>query len=1130
MKKITQLVCAYFCAHRKIFRIMRNTAIILMISAFQVFATGSYSQTVHFNLKARGATVKEVLTQIEEQSDFYFLYNSELIDVTRNVDLSVRNANVEDVLAGLFDPDEVDVVIRDRYIVLTPVDIGTFQAETYSGTVTDEAGQPLMGVTVRLRGTTQGTITDLDGKFMLGNVAAGSVLVFSFVGMITKEVPVTDRTTLDIVMVPDVIGIDEVVAVGYATQRKVNLTGSVVTVDTEGLETNAYTNTSSILQGKGSGVFVTQSSGEAGVDNASIRVRGMGTLNAGQAPLILVDGIASNMNNVDPMDIQSISVLKDAASAAIYGSRAANGVILITTKSGKKNQKLQVKYNTYYGISEVTNLPDMLNAYQHATLYNEAFTNDGLSPYFSEEELEGYMNAIHVDDIDFPDNLTGEQLALFNSDAGYYQDVDFAKLYFGRGHVQKHYLSLQSGGENSSTFFSLGYQDQDGVKRVGNWNTTYNALFKHNIYLINDKLNLYARLRYVRDDYDRGSDDGAGHWTEMPWTGYYFPNGYYAGEASEIQAFKLGAFNRTLRDEILGTIGANIEPVENLKFNMEYTLITANTEGKQFSPYFEAYDVIKGTVGASLSALQDSNHKRESHFGNATLSYDLSVGARNHFTFLAGGSFEDYLVTSFSASRSNLLNNFQPELILGDASTMTNSSNAYDVALASFFGRLNYNFNERYLLEFNLRYDGSSRFDQGHQWGLFPSASAAWRITQESFAENWSVIDLLKLRLSYGNLGNQSIATYAASDILDISGIYPIGDQVVSVAGISSLANKEISWETTTQYNAGVDFGFLSMFSGSLDVYNKLTKDALIRISVPSTTGVGSGPYKNIAQIRNIGWDFNLIWRKGIAGQLMMNVGLNMSGYTNEIEFLNSDTPYYFDYDKNTSSPKYVWMEGEAINSYLGYESGGIATQEDIDSDNLPTQLVTIGAGDLWYKDQNGDDVIGAEDRVIIGSPHPDFVFAFNVGLEYKGFDFSMLLQGVYGAETSTLDNLFRGDFRSVKNRPVFFMDRWRPENQDTYFPRVTLQSMKLPMSDYFIEDISFLRGKELTVGYTFPSGVTRKIFVNKLRVYMNMINAFTLTNYRGLDPERPDPSSGATSDSVHPPIKSVSFGLQVQL
>jgi len=496
MKEFAEQVFSIYHGHRKKIIIMRNTAIILMISAFQVFATGSYSQTAQLSLKVKDATIKEVLSLIEDQSEFYFLYNSELIDVTRNVDVSVNNAQVDDVLARLFNTNEVDIVMKDRYIVLTPVGGESVQPGTFSGIVTDEADQPMMGVTIVIKGTTQGTITDSEGHFTLSNVPQGSVLVFSFVGMATQEIPLKDQTTLNITMVPDVIGIDEVVAVGYATQRKVNLTGSVVTVETESLETAAYTSTSSILQGKGSGVFVTQSSGEAGVDNATIRIRGIGTLNAGQSALVLVDGVAMDMNSVDPMDIESVSILKDAASAAIYGSRAANGVILITTKSGKKNQKVKVNYNTYYSISQVTDLPDMLNAFEHATLYNEAFTNDGLSPFFTDEEIAYFEDAIHVDDLDFPNNLSEEELAIFNSDAGYYQDVDYAKLYYGKGHIQKHYLSIQSGGEHNSTFFSLGYQDQQGVKRVGNWNTTYNARFNHETNLINDKLNIYANLRF----------------------------------------------------------------------------------------------------------------------------------------------------------------------------------------------------------------------------------------------------------------------------------------------------------------------------------------------------------------------------------------------------------------------------------------------------------------------------------------------------------------------------------------------------------------------------------------------------------------------------------------------------------
>lgn len=522
--------------------------------------------------------------------------------------------------------------------------------------------------------------------------------------------------------------------------------------------------------------------------------------------------------------------------------------------------------------------------------------------------------------------------------------------------------------------------------------------------------------------------------------------------------------------------------------------------------------------------------------GTATATYQFNVSDRSKFTVLGGTSFEEYVYKMFGASRMDLLNNFQPELNLASSATMANWSSATDYALASFFGRLNYNYADRYLFEFNVRMDGSSRFNAGSQWSTFPSASFGWRISEEKFMEDASAIDNLKLRLSYGQLGNQNIDNYAARDLLIASenNPYPVNNELATTVGIGSLANKDITWETTTMANIGVDLNVFNQFSLSYDYYKKVSSDVLYRIAIPATVGINAGPYRNIAEVQNVGWDLTLGWNKKMSSDFQFGAKLNVSRYVNEITKLSeNETTVFLDqaYDDKTSSYLYVWQVGKPVNSFYGYRVGGVATQEQIDGGLIPEQNFDIEAGDLWYKDVAGNDnIITDEDRGIIGDPHPDFIYSLNLTANWKGFDFSLLLEGIQGMSELLYAPMYRIDFSSqAVNKPKYFLDRWTEARPSSTFPKIRYLRDKVRMSDFYVEDASYLRGKDLTIGYTLPKNTLGKIGLKNIRLYANFRNLFLLTNFRGVDPETSDYSDTSKGGKV-PPSKVYTFGIQVQL
>ena len=739
-----------FPGANKILLKMKLTLCIILFSFLGAMATDLYSQTTKLKLDLKNSTVRDVLGAIEYQSEFFFLYSEKVIDVTREVNIVERGSTVEKILDQIFAGTNVNYTIKGRQIVLSTPEANNFygdsdtqQQKSISGRVTDTTGATLPGVSIVVKGTTMGVITDMDGNYKLPNVAANATLQFSFVGMKMQELVVGSKTSINITMVEDAIGIDEVVAIGYGTQKKVNLTGSIASVSANELENRPMTQASQVLTGLISGVTVSQGSGSPGNDASSIIIRGMGTFSsAGNAPLVLVDGLASSIDAVDPNNIESVSVLKDAASASIYGTRAANGVILIKTKRGDKT-KLQVSYNNYVGWQKATALPELLESWEYATLKNEATANMGLGITYTADQIAKFKDGSD------PDN---------------YPNVPHLKnlLTSGSGFQTNHNVSFMGGDEKNTYLFSLGYLHQDGIVAKNtydkyNFLLNFDSKIKNNLNL---KVNLSGNTNATEQPGDtRGMTEMISFAVREPAVlagkrsdGTY---GYQDNFAPEAWMASNTFFDNSSRNFIGGVeLAWEIFKGITLSGKVGYNYNNYKNTTYLATVVLDQYKTIKPsklTVNPGESNILTLQ---------SLLQYAKKIN-QHSFNVLLGVSRESYRGDQITASRDNFPNNLLYELDAGASSNMQSSGTGSEWALGSYFGRLNYSFKEKYLFEANARYDGTSRFPEKNRWGLFPSFSAGWRISEEPFIKdnaNW--IDNLKLRISWGKLGNQNIGNY----------------------------------------------------------------------------------------------------------------------------------------------------------------------------------------------------------------------------------------------------------------------------------------------------------------------------------------------------------------------------------
>ena len=982
------------------------------------------------------------------------------------------------------------------------------QKKEISGTVSDSKGQSIPGATITVKGSTIGIITDINGKFNLSVPSETKILDISFVGMKTQEISIVGKQKIAVILEEDVIGLEEIVAIGYGSQKKINLTGSVTTISTKDLVSRPFASTSLALQGTASGVTVTSNSGAPG-SNGTIRIRGIGTLNDAN-PLILIDGIEGDLNVIDPNIIESIAVLKDAASSAIYGSRAANGVILVTTKRAK-GEKLSINYNGYVGVQSPMNLPDIVNAIDHMEMLNIAYKNSGATQMYADSYIETYRQNMVTD----PDH---------------YPNTDWQKeVLKGSGIIHNHNLTINGGGDKIRLLTSVGFLNQQGIIPISGYNRftlRNNADIK-----FSEKLNLKVDLQLIKKNTtapgtagEVASDGLSEVFLQMNRIPAIQPGKYSNGLYGEgWNGNNPIAFSTkdggSLKDEHLSLLCSfvlNYQPFKWLnaeflaapKYNELYTnnynkaVATYNADG---TPLF---------IRPEKSAL--TNKSNRSFYGNYYTALTANQSYKQHeFKLLLGSSLETFDNRYFQAFRDEFT---FPQYRVLDAGSMVNqqaSGNASEWALQSFFGRLNYDYMSRYLFEANARYDGSSRFANGHKYGFFPSFSFGWRISEESFMESIkSTVNNLKLRASWGMLGNQNIGTYPFASTLNL-GSYSMGGQIVSTAALTNMSNDLISWETSEMINIGLDATLFNTLSVSFDMYDKTTSDILLKLDIPLSIGL-TKPYQNAGKVRNRGWDFGIGY-KGKIREFKYGIDFNISDVKNEVLDLKGIS--------NTGLT--VNQEGYPINSIYALQSEGyFQSVEEIASH--ATQIGILAPGDIKYVNQNPDvdNIINDDDKVVIGSTIPRYTYGLNLDASYKNFNINAFVQGVGKADGYLYGRAIQ-PFYSAASAQEQHKDYWTLDNKDASFPRLTFGDTgnNYQQSSFWMKDASYLRLKNIQIGYDLPSRLAKTFGLENVRFYINGQNLLTLDNFwNGYDVETP-----VGTGTNYPQVKVYTMGIDIK-
>lgn len=1154
---------------KELLRIMKLTLLFILLSFGFVFASESYSQSKMLHLKMGKTTVKDVLSKIEDQSEFYFMFSSKIIDVNREVTVDFENQRIDKVLNDLFEGTDVEYTIRDRIIVLTTPDVlsegshSSMQQKNITGKVTDTDGLPLPGVTVLIKGTTTGTITDANGNYSLSTVPDKAVLQFSFVGMKAQEIEVGNKRMIDVTMEEISIGVDEIVVVGFGTQKKVNLTGSVSTVSSEILESRPVQNVAQALQGVVPGLnFQTAGMGGELNQQLSFNIRGAGTIGAGStsSPLVLIDGMEGSLNALNPQDIESISVLKDAAAASIYGSRAPFGVILITTKTGKVG-KTTVNYNNNFKWTSPLGLPKMLDSYTFALYWNEAASNDGEAAKFSQEVIDRIIK-FQNGEIDYGTipNTNGDRWQYYT---GSNANTDwFKEQYKSSAFAQEHAINLNGGNENVRYYLSGNYLDQGGLSRhSGDAFNRYTITGK-----VNSTISKFVKFNYnskfIREDYTEATHQTdlffhniARRWPTVPAKD---PNGFWS-DPSEIAQLEQGGRTIDQTDYNYQQGQLIITPIKGWNIFAEGNVrITNNNYHQDYLPAYSndvagnPFAIPVGSMSAGYSSVYEYNRKDNFFTSNIYSDYEFKLNSGHNFKVMAGFNSELMKYRTVSATNINLITPTLPTIntAAGSATYKPSVSGQYQHwATAGFFGRLNYNFKERYLLEVNARYDGTSRFMQDKRWNLFPSVSLGWNIAKENFWAWSNQVQVLKLRGSFGDLGNQNTSNwypfYATMPVYIANGSWLINGAKPNTSSAPGIISSLLTWERVRSWNVGFD---LSMFKNRLtmnfDYFNRMTYDMVGPApELPVILGT-SVPQINNADMKSYGFDFEAVWQDKI-GKLNYSVRGVLSDDQQEV------TNY-----PNPTGNINTWYNGRKSGEIWGYTTVGIAkTQAEMDAHlaNISQSVFSSkwGAGDIMYADLNGDKKIdggagvlgNTGDRTIIGNSTPRYRFSADLNAMYKGFDLRIFIQGVGKRDWMPNGPYFWGASGGMWQSAGFtdHMDYFRDENSimvkagkadinlDSYFPKPYFNSGKNQQTQTrYIQSAAYARLKNLQIGYSLPESIVSKIGISKARFYISGENLLTFTKMiKIFDPETVA-LSGWNDGKTYPLAKVYSCGFSV--
>ncbi|WP_379023809.1 TonB-dependent receptor [Parapedobacter deserti] len=1111
---------------------LRITIVLIGISIMGAHAH-SYSQAIHVSIQQR--SIELLFMEIQRQTDYAVFYDDQQV-ADQLITVKSNGGGIKDVLEAAFAQTDLTYRIDGKQIVVSakPATEPGRQDTliTVQGTVRSAGAPPqaIVGATIRELTSNRGVFTDNKGQFSI-RVGRNSRLQVSSVGFVPMEIAVNGRTQLDVALEPDVSDLDEVVVVGYGTQRKINLTGAVSAVSGADLESRPIANVGSGLQGLMPGVTV-RSTGNTAPGNRApeIRIRGVGTWGDAN-PLIVVDGIpGGNLNILNPDDIESISVLKDAASSSIYGVRGANGVILVTTKQGKAGSKPNISLNSYFGRQTPTALPDFLGSPDYMMLQNEANINAGQNPTYTEEQI---------------------RIAREGSDPNYFANTDWIdEVYKSHAPQQSHAVNINGGAENINYYASYGYLGEGGMVIGDNFKANrHNVRLRLNTTLL-DRLKVDANIGYIDRDYS-GSASGTGALSAAtsirPLVPVRFTNGswgYHGGQSNPVAVAADGGSNDFASQEVTANISATLNLLEGLDIKGQYGLVKYSSRRSTFLKTIDYYSPDDNAL------IYQTNYPNEIRLNNYTGAYQTFIGTANYsktfadrhgLSALLGYSLEENVGRDFWASRQNLPTQDVPSLALGTENQLNNSSSGQN-ALMSFFGRVNYDFDSKYLLEGNFRYDGSSRFHPDVRWNWFGAVSAGWVFSSEPFFQPLrSFWDMGKLRASYGTQGNDKVIGIRPDDRMrdfpymailspvQVGSNNPIGDKGQVGFRQTFIPNAGLAWESARKFDVGLDFAFLNnRLNLTADYYVNRTTGLLLYPPLPDVIGVGTEyPAQNSGEVENRGWELVAGWQDK-AGEFEYRFTANLSDVRNKVTRLENFA---------TNLGDRVRMEGYPLDAFYGFIAERIAQYDDFDLvdgnyiPKFPFQSGDIvGPGDLIYRPANPDDeaITVQKDRHVLGSDIPRYTYGLRGDLAWKGIDFSFFIQGVGRAE-GFLAGSARHPFINNSAMPQgIHLDRWTPENPGASYPRfVYMRTHNTRLSSYWIEDASYLRLKNIQLGYSLPQRWLQGSRLGRVRVYASADNLFTLTNFfYGYDPEVPAGNTGG----YYPMVKTFVFGLNVNL
>ena len=1139
--------------YKELFKIMKICLLFLFAFTFQLMALDSNAQDAIIELKSNSVTVSQLISEIEKQTDYLVVYSNREVNTSREVTLKKKSDKVSEYLHQTFNGTDIGYEFENDYIVLSRkaqetasiltglVQTAQQQGKTVRGAVTDTNGDPVIGATIVLKGdAAKGTVTGVDGNYILLDLPEDAELEISFVGMQSQSILTQGRTTINVTLIEDVGLLDELVVVGYGTQKKVNLTGAVAHVNSDVIEKRAVANVGQALQGLIPNLNVSISNGKPNTD-PSFNIRGATSISGSSfvsgSPYILIDGIEGDINMINPEDIESITVLKDAASAAIYGARAANGVVLVVTKQGLKNKTPKITYSNMFEFRKPTNFPDRLNTYEMALAYNAANEARHAAAKFNDEYLTTIKNYVDNPETAPVYLMDGNVIRWAGNTNPYDEGVrDWAPM-------QKHNVTVSGGDKKIGYYTSFGYQDQDGIYAYGTDNSKrYNALVNLTTD-ISDWLEVKLNANFNKRTYKEPSMGGINIWQEFSnfrqaivplYTPDYAPEGFRNVPTDlvlgimEFEKDQRKDENQHIR--LAGSLKADI--VKGLSFNGEFAYQNKyyyrNSNMLEYNRVFEDWSFTnKGTYPTFSYKTQSNDNYRVLNF---FFDYQKTFLEKHNFHALAGFNEELYVSKGFWAEGQELITNSVP-FIEATTGQKLAGDNMYEWAVRGAFFRMNYDYLGKYLLEFNGRYDGTSRFAKDSRFAFFPSFSLGWRVSDESFMK-WSSPTLtdLKLRASYGSLGNQDVSTYA---YINTYGINPRVNYIIDndrPMGIEppSLTSADLTWQTTTTMDYGLDATLFNRLNVTFDWYNRHVWDMLTSAGkAPSVLGA-SMPNKNAGEMQTKGWELSVGWHNTTSYGLKYNISAFAADSYSEITRFDSNP-------NKLISTLYV---GRRMGEIWGYETEGIfQNQEEIDA--AANQSFLYGGvwepGDTHYKDLNDDEKIDngkgtvddPGDKKIIGNGSARYQFGLNGAFSWKNFELSFIVQGIGKRDhyIPTSDWVYWGQFVDERGVPTrdFLADSWTEANRDALYPQYKGgASYNIQYQSRLLIDASYIRLKSVTLGYTIPARALNRLPVKGLRFYLSGHNLGELSNV----PKQFDPE---LLSQDYPVMRSYACGLEIR-